>query len=47
MDEAGDIASEEGIQAMPTFIFYKNGNKLEDFAGADQNRIRNTIAKHT
>ena len=47
VDEAEEIAGKEGIQAMPTFIFYKNGNRLEDFAGADQDRIRSTIAKHT
>ena len=47
VDEAEEIAGKEGIQAMPTFIFYKNGKRLEDFAGADQDRIRSTIAKHT
>merc|ERR1712113_214408 len=47
VDESEEIAGKEGIQAMPTFIFYKNGTRIEDFAGADQDRIRNTIAKHT
>ena len=47
VDEAEEIAGKEGIQAMPTFIFYKNGKRLEDFAGADQDRIRSTIAKYT
>jgi len=47
VDEAEEIAGKEGIQAMPTFIFYKNGKRLEDFAGADQDRIRSTIAKHS
>merc|ERR1711945_11194 len=45
VDEAEEIAGKEEIQAMPTFIFYKNGKRLEDFAGADQDRIRSTIAK--
>merc|ERR1712223_858384 len=49
VDESEEIAGKEGIQAMPTFIFYKNGTRIEDFAGADQDRIQiplQSIHKH-
>lgn len=30
VDEADDVAAAEGIQAMPTFKFYKGGQKIAD-----------------
>lgn len=46
VDDASDIASECGIRAMPTFQFYKNGEKVDEFSGADESKLRATIKKH-
>ena len=35
----------QGIEAMPTFSFFKNGTKLESFSGASEEKIRATIEK--
>ncbi|KAI4884985.1 hypothetical protein NFI96_020251, partial [Prochilodus magdalenae] len=35
VDEAQDVASSCGIRSMPTFHFYKNGEKVEEFSGAN------------
>ncbi|EFR00246.1 thioredoxin [Nannizzia gypsea CBS 118893] len=34
VDECSDIAAELGVRAMPTFFFFKNGEKLDSVAGA-------------
>ena len=36
VDELEDIAMTEGVQAMPTFAFFKNGEKLNQV-----NQIKN------
>ena len=46
VDELDDLALGQGIEAMPTFAFWKNGEKLEDFAGANEDKIRSTISKY-
>ena len=35
-----------GIQAMPTFQFYKNGTKVAEVTGADEKKLRATVAEH-
>ena len=45
VDENEEVAQQCGIQAMPTFQFYKNGAKVDEFSGADPNKIKATIAK--
>ena len=32
-----------GIQCMPTFQFYKGGKKIAEMAGADENKLRQTV----
>ena len=44
VDEAADIAQDCGISAMPTFQFYKHSERVSEFAGADPNRLKATIA---
>merc|ERR1712243_22919 len=46
VDELEDLAAKQEVKAMPTFSFFKNGQKLESFAGANEARIRQTIEKH-
>lgn len=35
VDDQGDIAQEVGIRSMPTFMLFKDGNKVADFIGAN------------
>jgi len=46
VDEMREFSMKQGIEAMPTFSFFKNGNKLESFSGASEDKIRATIEKH-
>ena len=46
MDENEETAAACGIQAMPTFQFYKAGNKVHEFSGASEEKIREAIAAH-
>ncbi|KAM7351808.1 thioredoxin 2 [Cochliomyia hominivorax] len=43
VDECEDIAMEYNISSMPTFVFIKNKQKLEEFAGANADKLTNTI----
>jgi thioredoxin 1 len=46
VDEADDVAAHCGIQAMPTFHFYKGGAKVAEMCGADQSKLSQLIAQH-
>ena len=46
VDDADDVAGSVGIQAMPTFHFYKNGSKIDEMMGADQATLANKVAQH-
>lgn len=35
VDDVPDVAQELGIRAMPTFIVFKNGEKLNEVVGAN------------
>ena len=41
------FTSGQGIECMPTFIFYKNGKKVDKVEGADEQSVRNLIGKHS
>merc|ERR1712159_128949 len=45
VDENEDTAGACGIQAMPTFQYYKNGSKVHEFSGASEEKIKEAIAK--
>lgn len=45
MDECEDIAMEYNVSSMPTFVFIKNGSKVEEFAGANAQKLEDTITK--
>ena len=36
VDENAEVAEECGIQSMPTFQFYKSGEKVHEFSGASE-----------
>ena len=46
VDEAQDVAAEYRIRAMPTFMLFKGGNRVEMFEGADWNRLLAAVAQH-
>ena len=46
VDDADDVAAHCQIQAMPTFHFYKNGEKIAEMMGADQAKLAALIAQH-
>mmetsp|Transcript_41505 Transcript_41505/g.91206 ORF Transcript_41505/g.91206 Transcript_41505/m.91206 type:complete len:200 (+) Transcript_41505:8-607(+) len=39
VDENSDAAAACGVRAMPTFQFYRHGTKVDEFTGADENRL--------
>jgi len=48
VDENEELAAEQGISAMPTFHFFRNGQKLEDVVmGANEGKIKELIKKLT
>ncbi|XP_071847688.1 thioredoxin-like [Apostichopus japonicus] len=40
VDEAEDVAAAKGIEAMPTFHFYKSGDKVVEFTGANLEQLK-------
>merc|ERR1712159_31180 len=46
VDENSETAEACGIQAMPTFQFYKNGEKVHEFSGASEEKIKQAIEAH-
>ncbi|KAJ4984875.1 thioredoxin [Stagonosporopsis vannaccii] len=47
VDEAREIAAQYGIQAMPTFLLFKNGKQIEQIRGADPRKLKNAIEAAT
>merc|ERR1712146_357322 len=46
VDENEDTAGACGISCMPTFQFYKKAEKVYEFSGASEEKIREALAKH-
>lgn len=46
VDEAQEVAAEYRIRAMPTFMLFKGGSRVEMFEGADWNRLLQAVAQH-
>src|SRR5260370_15154867 len=47
VDEAQEVAQKYSITAMPSFVFIKNGQKVDLVRGADQRGLENAIKKHS
>jgi len=43
VDDQQEIAQEVGIRAMPTFIAFKNGQKVKDLVGANPGALQDLI----
>jgi thioredoxin 1 len=43
VDEAREIAAQYGIQAMPTFLLFKDGKQVEEIKGADPRKLKSVI----
>lgn len=43
VDEVQDVAQELGIRAMPTFLFFKDGEKVGEVVGANPKAIKAAI----
>ncbi|OIW15598.1 hypothetical protein TanjilG_08174 [Lupinus angustifolius] len=47
VDELKTVAEEWGIQAMPTFLFLKEGKIVDTVVGAKKEELQLTIVKHS
>lgn len=46
VDQCRGTAQGCGVRAMPTFQFYKNKSKIDEFSGADPGKLQNIIEKY-
>jgi len=43
VNDCEDITADYGVQSMPTFIFIKKSKKIEEFSGANEEKLREII----
>ncbi|KAF2129566.1 putative thioredoxin [Dothidotthia symphoricarpi CBS 119687] len=46
VDEVPDVAQELGIRAMPTFLLFKDGVRVQEVVGANPSALEAAIKKH-
>lgn len=46
VDEAEELAQQQGISAMPTFRLFKNKEKVDELMGANQDKLKEMIKKY-
>jgi thioredoxin 1 len=46
VDEVSDVAQELGIRAMPTFLLFKNGEKVGEVVGANEKALEAAIKRY-
>lgn len=44
VDELSDVAREQGVRAMPTFLIYKDGKKAKEVVGSDAKKLEEAIS---
>ena len=45
VDELPDVAQELGVRAMPTFMVFRNGEKVGEIVGANQAALQALVEK--
>ena len=45
VDEVPDVAQELGVRAMPTFLLFKNGEKVGEVVGANKPALEAAVEK--
>lgn len=46
VDEVPDVAQEQGIRAMPTFLVFQDGEKVTEIVGANPPALTAAVAKY-
>jgi len=46
VDEAEDAAQEYAVSAMPTFLFIKSNQKVDELMGANAEKLKELVEKH-
>jgi thioredoxin 1 len=46
VDELEDVAAEAGVSAMPTFMIFKGGKKIEEIVGANKEKLADLCKKY-
>ncbi|XP_028403748.1 thioredoxin-like [Dendronephthya gigantea] len=46
VDNNSEVAESEGVSAMPSFFFYKNGDKIDSITGANEAKLEELIKKY-
>ncbi|KAK4108380.1 thioredoxin [Canariomyces notabilis] len=46
VDAVPDLAQELDVRAMPTFFVFKDGNKVDEFVGANPGALQNLLKKY-
>ena len=47
VDEVPEVAQELNVRAMPTFLLFKDGEKVEEVVGANPTALETAIKKHS
>jgi thioredoxin 1 len=43
VDQVQEAAAEQGVTAMPTFMLYKDGKKVDEVVGANPGKLRAAV----
>jgi len=46
VDDLPELAAQLGVSSMPTFLFFKDGEKIDTIRGANEEALREMLLKH-
>ena len=46
VDDLAEIAADNDIESMPTFLLYKNGTKVGEVVGANREKLESLVSKN-